>query len=186
MSSITSGRTTHLPAAGPSHGRAVTDHGLRFDESLPVFEDWDLLMQAVLWCGVADSGETTAVWRHWRTGESSSLVHSGKKEWESARESVIEKFDSKPLLLPKDSLSAIQADKIRIEIYRNEAHRLQRELDAVRDHLGNVEAARVSAQLRVELMQNSMSWRLSMPVRAVGALARRVSHAGSNKTTPKT
>ena len=100
------------------------DQGLRFDESLPVLEDWDVLMHAVLWCGVVDSGEITALWRRWEVGDSSTSIHS-ENEWQQARTAITSKFDSAPLLLPAQSMSAIQADKIRIDIYRGEAERLE-------------------------------------------------------------
>ena len=84
----------HSPPCGWAIPRsAFVDQGLAFDESLPVLEDWDVLMQAVLWCGVADTGEVTAVWRRWITGDSSTSVHSDI-EWDQARTAIIAKFDA--------------------------------------------------------------------------------------------
>ncbi len=147
--------------------------GLRFDESLPVLEDWDVLMQAVLLCGVVDSGQITALWRRWRIGDSSTSVHS-EIEWTQARTVITAKLDSKPLLLPPQSMSAIQADRTRLEIYRNEAERLQRELTKWQQHAVHLEEAVAAAKHDVEMIKRSSSWKLSKPIRVAGATARHI------------
>ena len=78
----------HSPPCGWAVPRPMfSDHGLRFDESLPVMEDWDVLMQAVQWCGVADSGEITALWRRWEKGDSSTSIHT-ENEWSQTRVAI--------------------------------------------------------------------------------------------------
>jgi len=88
--------------------RSFNDLGIRFDESLPVLEDWDVLLRVAMLEGVLDTGEVTALWRKWDTGDSSTFVHSSK-EWRQARKAVISKLDSRPLLLPAHSLVRLQA-----------------------------------------------------------------------------
>jgi hypothetical protein len=148
--------------------------GLEFDESLPVLEDWDVLMQAVLWCGVVDSGEVTALWRRWRIGDSSTSVHT-QKEWDHARMAIIAKLDSKPLLLPPRSLSALHADKERADEFRGEVARLQDELNRGFHYLAHLEVALAGAQRELETMRSSSSWKASKPIRLLGSAARRAS-----------
>jgi hypothetical protein len=83
------------------------DLGIRFDETLPVLEDWDVLLRVAVICGVFDTGEVTALWRKWDRGDSSTFVHS-HSEWRDARKAVIAKLDGGPLLLPAGSVSRIQ------------------------------------------------------------------------------
>ncbi len=162
----------HSPPCGWAAPRSIfSEQGIRFDESLPVLEDWDVLMQAVLWCGVADTGEITALWRRWRVGDSSTSVHS-ENEWKQARSAITAKFDAKPLLLPHQAMSAIQADRTRLEIYRSECDRLQRELDAWRRHGTHLEGALETAQHEVEIMRRSTSWKVSKPIRVLGSRVR--------------
>ncbi len=162
----------HSPPCGWAVPRSIfSEQGIRFDESLPVLEDWDVLMQAVLWCGVADTGEITALWRRWRVGDSSTSVHS-ENEWKQARSAITAKFDAKPLLLPPQAMSAIQADRTRLEIYRSESERLQRELEAWQRHGAHLEAALETAQHEVEIMRRSTSWKVSKPIRVLGSQVR--------------
>ncbi len=97
---------------------AFTDLGIRFDESLPVLEDWDVLLQIAMLNGVTDTGEVTALWRKWDRGDSSTFVHS-HSEWRQARRTVISKLNSRPLLLPAGSVIRLQglvasADRVRM------------------------------------------------------------------------
>ena len=70
----------------------VTDLGQGWDESLPVYEDWDLLMRAASMCGVADAPVVGALYRRWGVGESSKTAHADH-EWQAAQASVISKLD---------------------------------------------------------------------------------------------
>jgi len=163
----------HSPPCGWAVPRSIfRDHGLQFDESLPVLEDWDVLMQAVLWCGVADSGEITALWRRWQVGESSTSVHTDD-EWQQARMAVTSKLDARPLLLPARSMTAIQAERTRRDIYQREAERLQTELLGTKHHVAMLEQRLADARQELEAMRRSSSWKVSKPVRVVGDLARR-------------
>ena len=172
----------HSPPCGWAVPRSIFSHqGLRFDESLPVLEDWDVLMQAALWCGVADSGQITALWRRWKLGDSSTSVHS-ENEWNQARTVITAKLDAKPLLLPPQSMSILQANRTRIEIYRKEAERLQQEVANWQNHAAHLEEAAEVARREVETMRRSSSWKLSKPIRVAGTTARRI--ARSTATTP--
>jgi glycosyltransferase involved in cell wall biosynthesis len=98
-------RTPPCSFALPSS--AFKDLGIRFDESLPVVEDWDVLLQVALVSGVVDAGEVTSLWRKWeKSRDASKFVHSDA-EWRGARAMVIAKLDDQPLLLPPGSLSRL-------------------------------------------------------------------------------
>jgi 2-polyprenyl-3-methyl-5-hydroxy-6-metoxy-1,4-benzoquinol methylase len=170
------------------------DLGLRFDETLPVLEDWDVLVQAVLVSGVSSIEEVTSLWRRWRVGDSSTSVHSAH-EWARARMAVLAKLDERPVLLPprtitklleKDealtaALSAcdrIDSERDEIVLERNEvmverdrfAHELHRtEIDRVAIHDNLLEAHRQLEEIRA-----STSWRLGKPVRVAGGMLRRI------------
>jgi hypothetical protein len=172
----------HSPPCGWAVPRSIfRDHGLRFDETLPVLEDWDVLLQAVLWCGVADSGKITALWRRWKVGDSSTSVHTDI-EWQQARMAVTAKLDARPLLLPARSMTAIQAERTRRDIYQREAERLQTVLDGTVNHVAILEQRLVAAHLELDSMRRSSSWKVSKPVRLVGDLARRA--AGGQQDPP--
>jgi len=170
----------HSPPCGWAIPRsAFVDQGLAFDESLPVLEDWDVLMQAVLWCGVADTGEVTAVWRRWLTGDSSTSVHSDI-EWDQARTAIIAKFDAHPLLLPAQSMTAIQSYRSHILDNEREVNRLrqvaldlQADVNNCRHHAHHLEGLVDEARREVETFRRSSSWRLSKPVRVMGSSVRR-------------
>ncbi len=175
----------HSPPCGWAVPRPMfSDHGLRFDESLPVMEDWDVLMQAVQWCGVADSGEITALWRRWEKGDSSTSIHT-ENEWSQTRVAITAKFDAKPLLLPARSMSAIQADRMRIEIHKNEVTRLQTEIAKWQKYALHLEEAVESAQGEIELMRRSSSWKLSKPIRVAGTAARRFASRATGDSQPQ-
>ena len=170
----------HSPPCGWAVPLSIfTDQGVRFDETLPVLEDWDVLMQAVLWCGVADSGQITALWRRWRVGESSTSVHT-ENEWQQARMAVTAKLDAKPLLLPARSMTAIQAERTRRDIYQREAERLQTELNGTRNHTAMLERQLAERTQELEAMRRSSSWKVSKPVRVAADLARRATRSAQD------
>lgn len=84
----------------------VTMLGLRFDESLTTLEDWDFLMRSAIFCGVKESGRNTAIYRHWKNGESSHDLHDDG-EWELNRVKIKEKLDSLPVLLPPGAVNQL-------------------------------------------------------------------------------
>ncbi|HVC68651.1 MAG TPA: methyltransferase domain-containing protein [Acidimicrobiales bacterium] len=156
---------------------AFVDLGIRFDESLPVVEDWDVLLRVALMSGVVDTGEVTALWRKWDKGsDSSKYVHSDM-EWRQARDTIIAKLDSLPLLLPPRSVTEIVRLQSRVAT-----------LDSLRVHtegsgaLGETDweyllarAAIADESVRaVEVMKASTSWRVTVPIRAIGRLRRMV------------
>lgn len=88
--------------------RAFRDAAVSWDDKLPVLEDWDVLLQLAMLCGVSNSEEVTSIYRRWNVGDSSTTVH-GEDEWQLARQAVITRLDRHASLIPRGGLSALRA-----------------------------------------------------------------------------
>jgi 2-polyprenyl-3-methyl-5-hydroxy-6-metoxy-1,4-benzoquinol methylase len=164
----------HSPPCGYALPRSIfAEQGLRFDETLPVLEDWDVLMHAVLWCGVADSGDITSLWRRWRTGDSSTSVHT-EYEWIRSRAAVLAKLDARPLLLPARSVTALNELHEQILALTDERDHLRRIYAAQSNHLHHVQHAATIVDNYLVAVKSSTSWKLAKPVRVIGDLVRRL------------
>ncbi len=96
------------PLCGLAFPRSCFRHlGIRFDESLPVLEDWDILLQAGAWCGVTSGSAVTSLYRRWVKG--GSMTHHDDEEWAAARGAVQAKVDRQPFLFPTGTASRVQA-----------------------------------------------------------------------------
>lgn len=80
--------------------------GFRFDETLVVCEDWDMVMRAATLCGVHNVHLLTSIYRRWETG-SSSYIDNSLEKWIRSESRVIQKLDSEPLMLPPGSATRI-------------------------------------------------------------------------------
>lgn len=88
--------------------RALFDlYGLRFDEELSVCEDWDIILRGSILCGVQEARVLTAVYRRWTDAETSYTRHS-TDEWSRSERRVLERLDSRVLMLPPGSLESIR------------------------------------------------------------------------------
>jgi len=80
--------------------RSLVTEGCRFDESLPVFEDWDFWLQLAMRTPFAFTGKPTAIY-HATSGESGAgagtnldratvLAHREQlmRKWENARKAI--------------------------------------------------------------------------------------------------
>jgi len=76
---------------------ALDEFGLRFDESLPVFEDWDLIMRVAAVTGVVSSTEETARYRRLDHGNADTAVDEAV--WHRTHARVIDKLSAQPVLL---------------------------------------------------------------------------------------
>lgn len=104
---------------------------LRFDERLPVVEDWDLLVRTAMLTGVHDIEEITSVYRRWiSTSENSFSIPP--TTWTQARDNVIDSLDSGPVLLPAGSVRQL------VELHE-QREATQRELDAAQHQIANLE-----------------------------------------------
>jgi glycosyltransferase involved in cell wall biosynthesis len=175
--------------------------GVRFDEALPVVEDWDAMMQAALLCGVTDAGEVTSLYRRWQSADSSLATHR-QDEWNRSRDVVLARIDGQTLPLPPGTLSDYhrlhESLKKRIELIellvlerdaaREESSGRQERIDelfeemrTVREELHSTGTERnLSIELaqrqqdEIERIKRSVSWKLLQPLRSLRSLSGRM------------
>lgn len=85
---------------------SFTDNGVSFDDSLPVLEDWDVLMRTSLLCGLVSTPEVTSLYRRWRRGFASHVEHS-EAQWETAKQSVRGRLDGRAFLVPPGTVTRV-------------------------------------------------------------------------------
>jgi SAM-dependent methyltransferase len=141
---------------------------LRFDETLPVTEDWEFLLRAAQVMGVRDTGRITSLYRRWICGEGSDGVVPGTV-WDSVRITILHRLDAAPLLLPAGSTGKLLAAREAAQL-ADDARR--RELEATRAALHRTEqelaAARHEAEAAREVahgFERSRVWRATFPLR---------------------
>ena len=152
---------------------AVRRRRLRFDENVPVMEDWQFLVHAILQLGVHDTGEVTAVYRRWDDHE--ATWHAiDRADWSRSRRAIWESFDAVPLVLPEGS-----AQRLRSLLSRSrepeaspaapappaETPDTSTTMREVERELGRVRKERDRALARVRAIEASTSWRITGPVR---------------------
>ena len=148
----------------------VSDLGEVWDESLPVYEDWEYLLRASALCGVESERTIGALVRVWVHGDRSTTVHS-ESEWTKARMAVIARVDAHPLLMAPGAMTRLrrliahaeQADgqQWRADVIDPSNPALYAALEALE------EARRDLAQLRA-----STSWRAMALPRFIAGMAR--------------
>ncbi len=82
--------------------------GLRFDDTLSVCEDWDIVMRGSFICGVASSEETVANYRRWQDGVASHLAHD-RADWESDAERIVGRLNQQPTVLAPGAARRLRA-----------------------------------------------------------------------------
>ena len=163
--------------------RLIESVGLRFDEDLPVLEDWDFLMRCAAFASVRDTHKVTSVYQVWRSGESSASLHE-VDVWQATQRVLQDRMNLRPLVLPAGStdrlakmcerLAELDATRLQLEATRHEAASLRNE--ARRDQqivadsaalVGELESIRNAYHITI----NSRRWRLlGPPARVVAAL----------------
>jgi hypothetical protein len=123
----------HSPIHSYAYPREIfTDLGLRFDESLPVLEDWDLLVRAASLVGVHDTGQVTAVYRRWPEA-ASSFAELPEVLWPKTAWRIVDGWDRAPLLLPAGSALRLRREGIATLQHRTLRERVQSRLRRERD-----------------------------------------------------
>ncbi|HZD65871.1 MAG TPA: methyltransferase domain-containing protein [Acidimicrobiales bacterium] len=177
-----------LDNATPSCGLAIPrscfrDLGLAFDEDLPVLEDWDLLLQAAPYCGVADTGEVTGLYRKWE-GEANSLTIHPPEEWDAARATIRARLEARPFLLSGTAMAQLRR-ALATQAHPDEApmaariEELERELAARDQALAAADRARAEAEANYAEIRSSRSWRAACVLRGVGWMARKARGSAS-------
>jgi hypothetical protein len=171
--------------------------GLRFDEDLPVLEDWDFLMRAAAFASVRDTRKVTSVYQMWRSGESSASLHDVDL-WQGTQRVLQDRMNLRPLVLPAGSADRVAkmceqlAENVaQLEATRQEVLSLRNETQ--RDRQIAAEAAAVISEFErvrnaYEVTISSRRWRmLGPPARALAALrgvGKRIRSLFGASTTP--
>lgn len=135
----------HSPFMGLAFPRTLfTELGLSFDESLTVCEDWDFLLRASSILPVSDVNSLTALYRRWEGQETSYTAHD-EEEWRASEQKVISKISASPLTIRGDDVSRIR----QLLAEEQELHSSRHIVETY------------------QLMLNSLSWRITQPLRAV-------------------
>lgn len=88
--------------------RPVLEHfSLRFDEALPVYEDWDLLMQVAPLAGVTSVEQPTSLYR--QLDAANAAEAEPVPIWQATHAKVIDRLSARPLLLPVGDARRIAA-----------------------------------------------------------------------------
>jgi SAM-dependent methyltransferase len=160
---------------------------LRFDEELPVLEDWDFLMRSAAFASIRDTRKVTSVYQMWRSGESSASLHE-VDVWQATQRVLQDRMNLRPLVLPAGStdqlakmcgrLAELDATRLQLEAElqatRHEAASLRNE--ARRDQQMVAEASALAAEFgrlhsAYHVTVNSRRWRLlGPPARAVAVV----------------
>ena len=126
------------------HRPTLDQLGLRFDETLVVFEDWELLVRAAMASGVVSISDETSLYRRLDSANAFAVVDEAT--WHRTHAQVIDAFRARPVLLPSgiaERLAGAHFDP-----------------EGTTDH-----------QRRAEALESSPWWRLTAaPRRAVTAL----------------
>ncbi len=126
-------RTPNCSVAIPRS--CFTDLGMSFDDALPVLEDWDMLLNAALLCGVVSTPEVTSLYRRWKQGYASHIEHP-EETWDLTTWSIRARFDARPVLVPPGSVSRLT----QMEMTVNTVAQLQSDLDALKESLATATA----------------------------------------------
>ena len=124
---------------------AVRALRLRFDESLPVCEDWEFLVRAAELLGVSNRPEFTSVYRRFTDGWG-SMTTVQQQIWDDTALTIRYRLDARPSLVPAGSLEALAKS---------------------RDEAAAFAAAYEAAVAQVDAFERSRYWRLTAPLRWV-------------------
>lgn len=112
--------------------QALVDHDLWFDETLPVFEDWDLLMRAAMLFGVNSIPTVTTLYRRLDGANADAAESVGV--WENTHARVIARLADAPVLLPAGDAARLARTHFELD----GASRHERELGETRAELAQV------------------------------------------------
>ncbi|HSM67052.1 MAG TPA: glycosyltransferase family A protein, partial [Ilumatobacteraceae bacterium] len=122
---------------------AVRALRLRFDEALPVCEDWEFLVRAAELVGVSNRPEFTSVYRRFTDGWG-SMTTIEQQIWDDTARMIRYRLDSRPTLLPAGSVEP---------------------LARLREDAAAMSAAYDAAIAQVHAFERSRYWRLTSPLR---------------------
>jgi SAM-dependent methyltransferase len=160
----------------------IDTFGLRFDEHLPVLEDWDFLMRCVALANVTDTREITSVYQMWTKGESSASQHDIGL-WQATQRVLQDRANLLPLVLPAGStaqlirmceqLAGAEVERSEAAATRADAARLAAEVARQAGELRRLarEVEEIHSKYLVTI--RSLRWRVLGPLASVIATIRR-------------
>jgi len=170
---------------------AIDAFNLRFDETLPVTEDWEFLLRVVTLTGVLDTGRITSVYHRWMGGEG-SLGRVEGNVWDGIRTSILHRFDQAPLLLPVNSATRLSklwatASEVpnlqqQISDLNNRAQDQDRALSLAYDAESNARNEAHMFRSLVEGFERSRVWRATLPIRWILRQARKFTGNDNGRT----
>jgi glycosyltransferase involved in cell wall biosynthesis len=136
---------------------ALRAHRIRFDESLDVSEDYDVLIRASQLCGVLDTGVATSLYRRWQRliGTTSDITYD---MWDRTHKAVLAKLDAQPLLLPRHSAT-------RVRMLEHDYHRVDQRMEQLRGRIDELEREAAGLRHQVDAYERSRFWKLTKPLR---------------------
>jgi hypothetical protein len=151
---------------------------LRFDENLPVLEDWDFLMRCVAFAPVRDTHEVTSIYQMWRNGESSASLHDISL-WQAIQRILQDRANQRPLVLPAGTASRLIDMSQRLARYpveldsacleaaaaSAEAKKQAEEVQRLGHEIGEIERKYLT-------ITSSLRWRILGPLASVVATIR--------------
>lgn len=138
--------------------RLVKSLRLRFDESLPVTEDWDFLLRVASLAGVEDTGEVTAIY-HWWLDQNGSAGAWSPEVWTGTRRAILDRLTSQPMVLaPAFARQVVSWAEQNVE---------------GRTALAEAEGRAAVATAGIQAYERSRAWRATAPLRTGVKLARR-------------
>lgn len=159
--------------------RSLSHMGYFFDETLTVCEDWHFLLRVAALCGVHDTEQVTGIYNRWEKDSSAQAVSA--EEWNTMRSYIHVALDEQPLLLPPgsvrllDTLAAEREEEAReLKRRHNRIAELERALTETEAELAAHARALHDTNGALEEIRSSTSWRVSKPVRTVGAMLNRL------------
>lgn len=147
-------------------------YSITFDETLEVVEDWDFFLRCARRCGVRNVQRVTSIYRRW-TDDEASWHSVDRRVWDTTRKRVLFNYDAHQLVLPPGSVTEIS------ELIRN-AHlstvraedRSSSILDQKQEIRDLTKKLKASTR-RVSQLENSTSWKVTAPLRAVMSVFKR-------------
>jgi hypothetical protein len=116
---------------------------LRFDDELPVCEDWEFLIRAAALLGVTNRLTFTSVYRRFTDGwGSTKTIH--EQIWLHTSRAIRFRLDGQPTLVPAGSIEPIAQ---------------------LREEAAALSAAHTAALARIEAFERSRYWRMLAPLR---------------------
>lgn len=137
--------------------KLINQKKLNFDETLTTNEDWDFLISAKRFAEVQDTNKFTAIYLQWDHGTKNTISEA---EWETNRKKILSKFSEYQFTLNESEISKYY--KLILE--------LNQEIDQIRWDYKDLQIERNHLHDLIVFYKNSLSFKITSPVRKIGAL----------------